>query len=940
MPSKVQAYAQMADHAATQITGSHKNWTDFLTTAARLYKYPYHEQLMIYAQRPDATACAGYELWNEQMRRYVRRGSKGIALIDASGDKPRLRYVFDIADTGGGENSRRPFLWELRQEHEAPITAMLEREYEVSGADGLAEQLLQIAAQMADEYWQDNRRDILYNIDDSYLEDYDEFNVGVAFREAATVSISYMLMKRCGIDPDETFEHEDFLSIFDFNTPAAVAALGTATSQISQQVLRQIEVTVKNYEREHIAERSVTHGEQSDVQPERGLSDSRPDDSRAAGGDGQIRAHEEELPQGTSPDVIQSPAAVGETVSPPAGDRPDGEQPGRADNAGADENGGRDRVPESRRPDALGGPDEQPESPGRGNDTGGAYLQLSLFPTEQEQVQRIAEREKPSAFSFPQQDIGHILRTGSNERDSLLRICAMYRMDKGAEENAAFLRREYRGGKGLYLNGEKVSVWFNGDGIHLAKGETALYARLKQLIPWEQAERRVGELLEQGQYLPQAQLATVDSFERNRLAQTLWYLHSDFTDEARQTFFIPEMFRGRFPDSTASIAELLAQPDSHAEITSELERFADAYAQDRGLMRFHYHKPQELLNALRDLRLPRREYASELTDVPPLRMFVTQDEADAAFTNGSSFEGGKSRIYAFFSQPHSPQEKANFLKKEYGTGGKSHALSGADGSWEDHSAKGIEYRRGPDDDKLRLSWSVAAKRIDFLIANDRYLTADEKARLAERQREQAGLPETLPMEPTPPEPRTEEAPPAESEQPSAFSMPPVPEQPAISEPERREITQADIDAALQEWNGEIKSKHAVVRHMEKHARDKDTAAFLRSEYGDDLPAFPVTADGAATDVPWPKVQRRIAQLIAADRFYTQAEYDNLDDVDPLAIRERLEQAGIVNGEVVDPDALDSDPFIRQVTADAERMAQREEPEEPVQASVHPTPGPP
>ena len=436
-----------------------------------------------------------------------------------------------------------------------------------------------------------------------------------------------------------------------------------------------------------------------------------------------------------------------------------------------------------------------------------------------------------------------------------------------------------QGRQGPVLKRRKVSVWFNGDGIHLAKGETALYARLKQLIPWEQAERRIGELLEQGQYLPQDALVSVSGYERTRLAQTLWYLHSDFTDEARQTFFVPGMFRGGFPDSTDSIAELLAQPDSHAEITSELERFADAYAQDRGLMRFHYHKPQELLNALRDLRLPRREYASELTDVPPLRMFVTQDEADAAFTNGSSFEGGKSRIYAFFSQPHSPQEKANFLKKEYGTGGKSHALSGADGSWEDHSAKGIEYRRGPDDDKLRLSWSAAAKRIGFLIANDRYLTADEKARLAERQREQAGLPETLPMEPTPPAPRTEEAPPAESEQPSAFSMPPVPEKPAISEPARREITQADIDAALQEWNGDIKSKHAVVRHMEKHARDKDTAAFLRSEYGDELPAFPVTADGAATDVPWPKVQRRIAQLIAADRFYTQAEYDNLDDVD-------------------------------------------------------------
>jgi N12 class adenine-specific DNA methylase len=962
MPSKVTAYAQMADHAAQQITGSRKSWTDFLTTAARLYKYPYNEQLMIYAQRPDATACAEYELWNEQMRRYVKRGSKGIALIDASGDKPRLRYVFDISDTGGRDNSRRPFLWELRQEHEAPVTAMLEREYEVSGADDLAGQLQGIAAQMADEYWLENSRDILYNIDDSYLEDYDEFNVGVAFREAATVSISYMLMKRCGIDPDEYFEHEDFLSVFDFSTPAAVAALGTATSQISQQVLRQIEVVIKNYERE----RSELN-ERIDVQPERGLSDSRPDDDGAEPADRQIREAAEELPERASPGAIQLPAAIGEAVSAPVGDRPDGEQPHGADDAGADEIGGRDREPESRRPDEVGGPDERPQSPGRGNDTGGAYLQLSLFPTEQEQVQRIAESEKPSAFSFPQADIDHILRTGSNESDSLLRICAMYRMDKGAEENAAFLRREYRGGKGLYLNGEKVSVWFGGDGIHIAKGETALYARSGQLIPWEQAERRIGELLAEGRYLPQAALATVDGFERTRLAQTLWYLHQDLTDEARQSFFDNEMFRGGFPDSTAHIAELLAQPESRAEITAELERFTDAYAQDRGLMRFHFHRPQELLSALRDLRLPRREYASELTDVPRLRMFVTQDEADVALTNGSSFEGGKSQIYAFFSQPHSPKEKADFLKKEYGDGGRSHALSGADGSWEDHSAKGIEYKRGPDDDKLRLSWSVVAKRIDFLIASDRYLTAEEKERFAQRQREQAGLPETRPTEPTPPAPRAEEAaPPAESEQPSAFfadeddeidreaeraidaheaefgadgwrafpgNAPNVEEAPAPKP--LRDITQADIDAALQEWNGDIKSKQAVVRHMEKHARDKDTASFLRAEYGDDLPAFPVTADGAATDLPWPKVQRRIAQLIAADKFYTEDEYDNLDDVDPVAIRERLEQAGIANGEVIDPDALDSNPFIRQVTADAERSALQEEP-----PAARPSAGPP
>ena len=916
MPSSVTALAEMVDHTATQITASHTDWTDFLTTAARLYKYPYHEQLMIYAQRPDATACAGYEVWNNKMRRYVRRGRKGIALIDDSGDRPRIRYVFDISDTGGGENSRRPFLWKYRPEYEDAVTSALEREYEVTAEKGLADQLEHIAGQMANVYWQDHQSDILRIVDDSFLEEYDDFNIGVQFRNAASVSITYALMSRCGLDPDEYYEHEDFLSIFDFNTPSTVAALGTAVSEINQQVLRQIEITVKNYEREHLAERSATYGGQPDLQVEWGLPDSEPDDHGADGEHRQIREDTEELSEGASPGPLQQPAAAREAVPTPAGDRADGDgAPGTGD-AGADEVSRRDGEPESLGPDALGGPHEQPESPGRGNDPGGAYLQLSLFPSEQEQIQRIDEAEsvKPSAFSFPQTDIDRILRTGSNESDSLLRICGMYRMRKSAGENAAFLQREYQGGKGLYLNDEKISIWFNETGLHIAKGPTALYANTKQLIPWEQVERRIGELLESGQYLARDALSSVDSYERTQLAETLWNLYHDIADKARQSFFNKEMFQGGFPDSTAHIAELLAQPEKLEEITNELERFAAAYAQDRDILRFHYHRPLELLSTLRDLRLPRREFTSELTDVPAVRMFVTQDEADAALMGGNSVEGGKSRIYAFFRQPHTPKEKADFLKHEYGTGGRSHVLSGASDSWEDHNAKGIEYRREKNDDTLHLSWSAVARRIDYLIARDRYMTAEEKARFDERQREQAGLPDM----PQPESKRETLVPQAEGEQLSTFSMPPAPES------EKRETTQADIDAALQEWNGDIKSKHTVVRHMREHARDKDTAAFLRAEYGNNLPAFPVTVGGTSADLPWPKVQRRIAQLIAADKFYTEAEYDNLDDVDTVDIRERLEQSGIVNGEMVDEEKLNNSPIILQITADAERIAREEQ----------------
>ena len=570
MPSKLQSYTQMAESVASGLTGSYQRWTAFLTTAARLYKYPFPEQMMIFAQRPDATACAEYDLWNNTMRRYVRRGSKGIALIDDSGDVPRLRYVFDVSDTGGRENARQLYLWQYRPEHEETVTAVLRDAYEISGEYGLADQLEKVAAQLADEYWAENQRDILRIVDDSFLEEYDEFNIGVAFRSAATVSITYSLMSRCGLEPESYFDHEDFLSIFDFNTPAVVNALGTAVSQSSQQVLRQIGAAIKHYE----YERSQTN-ERIDLHPERGLSDSQPDLGGTGRGEapGQVRQDAEELSEGASDGALQQSSAVREADQPPSGDRRDSEPALGADDAGADEGGRRDREPESQRPDEVGGPDEQLQGPGRGNDPDGAYIQLTLplFLSEQEQIRAIdeAESRQPSAFSMPQ-------------------------------------------------------------------------------------------------------------------------------------------------------ADTPAQP--------EPER-------------------------------PAPEVAGQ-----------------------------------------KPAQEA-----------------------------------------------------------------------------------------------------------------PVPE------PARPVDTQAAIDAALQEWNGDIASKQAIVRYMKDHARDKGTAAWLKQEYGDELPAFPVP--GAAMDLPWPKVQRRIAQLIKEDRFYTQEEYDNLDDIDPVAIREDLAQRGIVGGKLVDPEALERDPFIQQVTADAARIAQ-------------------
>ena len=591
MPSNLQAYRQMADHASLQITGSHVAWTDFLTTAARLYKYPYNEQLMIYAQRPDATACAEYDFWNDKWGRYVRRGSKGIALIDTTGDKPRLRYVFDVTDTGGRDNSRSVNLWELNKEHTDSVTAMLERNYDVSGKDGLADQLEKVAAQLADEYWNEHQRDMLYIVADSFLEDYDDFNVGVAFRNAAAVSITYSLMSRCGLEPEHYFEHEDFLSIFDFNTPSTVAALGTAVSEINQQVLRQIEVTIKNYEREHSAERTKDNG-RIDVQPERGLSDTRSEPERDRAADRQIREDAESVSEGAPPDTLEQPDPLGEAVPTPAGDRTGGAEPLGADDAGVGESGGRDGSPESVRPDEMGGPDEHLQGAGGGNDTRGADLQLneqreqtpqpakpvqlSLFPTEAEQIAQIDEAESvaytPFAFSLSQDDLDMVLQSGSNQNNSRMRIAVKFVEGKPTEEIAAFLRNEYKGGKGFRTQPDDVSVWFSEDGIHAYRHDTVRYVHEAQTIPWEDAVQRIGELLEQGKYLTNVELTEVDGYERSQLAQSILYLRGDLSDEAREQGFLSAIddVRGGYPNMVDELTARLAEPESLSTVTTGL----------------------------------------------------------------------------------------------------------------------------------------------------------------------------------------------------------------------------------------------------------------------------------------------------------------------------------------------------------------------------------
>ena len=989
MPTKAELYAQMAEKVATQLTGSWQEWAGFLTTASRLYKYPFHEQLMIYAQRPDATACAEYDLWNEKMGRYVRRGSKGIALVDDSGDRPRLRYVFDISDTGTREHSRTPWLWQLEERHLDSVQAMLERTYDVSG-DDLAGQLTEVAGKLAEEYWTEHQQDFFYIVDGSFLEEYDEFNIGVQFKAAATVSITYALMSRCGLEPERYFDHEDFMAIFDFNTPSTIGALGTAVSQINQQVLRQIGVTVRNAEREANQERSKQDEQSHDLYPERRLSDSRPEAEPAAGENpGQVRQDEENLPEGTPSHPLQPDADEREVVPAPSGDRRDRPEQTGADDAPAGEGSGSHRGTESQRSHEVGGADEHLQSSGRGDPDGGAYQQLTLnlFLSEAEQIQSIDEAENvahtSSAFSFAQNDIDHVLRLGGNTDRQRERVVAAFEKQKTTAEIAEILKTLYHGGNGL----GSVSAWYAEDGIHLSHGKSVRYDRSAQVISWESAAERIGELLESGQFASNVELAEAAGYERSLLAEKLWYLYHDLSEDAREAGYLSclsEIKGNGFPEETRRLMEQLSEPAFRQTLKEEYAAFWTAYQQDRDLLRFHYHRPREIWENLKDLDLPRRTFSSELSQVPTVQHFITEDEIDAAMTGGSSFAGGKGRIYAFFMENHTDKEKVRFLKDEYGIGGRSHALSGATHSGEDHDGKGLHYKK-QDCPDVHLNWEKVAKRITSLVQKDRYLTEQEQAQydkiqaekeLAEEDAIQAQQPE---VEEETPKPTLRE----QFEQYKTVVTAAISEDAAYRNacghsdrenaviegnaavrravlgskdmelirlysdvPEFRQrlhrevidetypklhellrpLSQEDIDTALCAWNGNIESKHAVVRYMKDHAREKDTAAWLAQEYGgsNSNSLFVVRAGSPEeTQLPWPKVQRRLAQLIQEDRFYTEEEQDRFDDIDPIAIREALEERGIVNGQVADPEKLDNDPFIQQVMSDVEQIAAAE-----------------
>ena len=645
-----------------------------------------------------------------------------------------------------------------------------------------------------------------------------------------------------------------------------------------------------------------------------------------------------------------------------------------------------------------------------------------------------------SAFSFAQYDIDHVLRLGGNTDRQRERVVAAFEKQKTTAEIAEILKTLYHGGNGI----GSVTAWYAEDGIHLSHGKTARYDKSAQVISWESAAERIGQLLQDGNFATNVELTEAAGYERSLLAEKLWHLYHDFSDKARDSGYLSCLSgiqRTGFPEETAWLAEQLNRPEFRQTLAEEYAAFWTAYQQDRELLRFHYHKPREIWENLKDLSLPRTTFTAQLTEVPAAKQFITEDEIDAAMTNGSSFAGGKGRIFVFFQGNHTDKEKVDFLKREYGIGGRSHALSGATYSGEDHDGKGLHYKK-QDCPDVNFTWEKVSKRITDLIRKGRYLTKQEQAEYNKIQAEKA-LAEEDTLQAQQPTPEIWEYNGVKERQ--EYSMPSIdheaeqhidaqetefgadgtgvfrdtePEQatPTIRElhekykpivmeavtqdtryrnacghsdhenaviegnaaihravlgsgdlelirlysdvPEfhqrlhrevidetyprlhemLRPLSQDDIDDAIRAWNGDIQSKHAVVRYMEKHGREKDTAAWLAQEYsGNDSKNLFVIRAGSpeGIELPWPKVQRRIAQLIKEDRFYTEAEQDRFDNIDPIAIREALAESGIVNGELVDEEKLDNDPFIQRVMADVEAISREDiQADEPEQPSPH------
>ena len=784
MATKLQTYSQLADQTAERVASGGESWMRFLDASARLYKYPFTDQLMIYAQRPDATAVASIEIWNDPMHRWVRRGSRGIALIDDTGHIPRLKYVFDVADTEPArENARKPYLWEMREEHEAPVLEALAKTYDgVEGDIGTA--FYNIASQLAAEYYDDNAREIGYSAEGSFLEDYEEFNLGVAFRETLTASVAYSLMSRCGIDAEGYYENGDFQYIFDFNTPAALYALGTAVSDLSEQVLRDVERVVKKCEREHTvsqtlaAERSNEH-ERSDLQPQRGLSDPRPDPGLTPGGTvgaaGQIRADAPEVSQGASGNTIQYPAAGREAVRAPDRDGAGGHEPDGTAYEGAD---GAEPAPgQEPRSNGLGAAYEQPAPASGGSDTHRADLQLDgetdEIPPGHEPGGISVEQLDRAGFITPA-DFDTLIREGAVSAAAKLDVERQIMTNPSAPELAALVVKAYEDitytntlpdGSHGYLRCSLPSDGDDKPGRVIFVKENDENSREKNWT-WPQLQQRIVQLVEAGAYITDDERVQEEAVlertepEAAAPAQTEYKYYStqrlvDIGTYPRDLVPVEIVnYDGKIPVEDGAFSAwghlVFHEPLQPADLMDyELRPSPSNPPAQDGPDKPEPPDPDGPGGGTysQNGNTPEPESASPVdsapavpaADVPAVAdalagSSITADEVDAVLRDGGNDHNTLHRIAAYFMKDKPLADNADFLRREHVARYRNVRESGKGfqfgtdklAVW--FGSEGITLGRGDTalraTDRVHLTWDQAAVRVRELLDAGEYMNGD------------------------------------------------------------------------------------------------------------------------------------------------------------------------------------------------------------------------
>ena len=767
MANKLYAMEQLTEEVAKDVAASPQEWMRFLDTASRLYKYTFPEQLLIYAQRPEATAVASMEIWNQKMYRWIKKGSKGIALIDnTSGPKTKLRYVFDVQDTYKVRNlGKDPQLWNLPVEGEQLVADYLQEQLSLEDTEGgLAESLHQAAKESMQEWLPDALEELRLDVTGTFLEELDEQNQEVEFRELMTNSVWYVLLNRCGLDVQEYLDAEDFRHITDFNQLKVLGHLGSAVNEISRPVLMQIgryvlnnlENDLKTVAKEKevvynefntlIRENSTnktedreenkeeTDYERDHLQPERRVSDSRYQPGRDERNHREVRNDEErvsEKPQGSQ--VQHSDTAE------PSGQSSDGDrQSGKTESRQPDErtSGERSGTGQDGRRDGMDQTHEPDQGTGRGTGDSGDYLQLSLFPTEEEQLGEIrkaaAALEQPAAFLISDEVVDDILRTGSGQKNTLFHITARLIEGLDNEEMQSFLKDEYgTGGKGFTIDDQKISIWYDNDGIRIRRGDSAR-RNFDRIVTWEEAADRIRDMYEEGNYVDN--LISNNAIEQEQKEMTdLLALHFRDTSRNREERLSYSDWQDVVGAAWTDSEEAAATAYRFEWLQEDMEKNPEDYH------RWEIQHNPEYFQRYKDLQRERSWVDQQFKVERPALSFITQDEIDAVLRRGGITAGGRNRIYEYFMEHHDMKDAAEFLKNEYGTGGSSPGIPGAGASDASHDAKGLKLAKGkigsPEVEVL-LKWNKVAERVRQLIRTDDYLSPEEMEKYEERQEAQ------------------------------------------------------------------------------------------------------------------------------------------------------------------------------------------------------------